>query len=77
MSAKGWFQVIPYWHLNDFNLLNGKNYTTEDLLNDDGKSIEVGVWALMRYAPNNDLADCLKLMAAWFSMWLYTPCVIA
>ena len=61
MSAKGWFQVIPYWHLNDFNLLNGKNYTSEDLLNDDKKSIEIGVWALMRYAPSYDLADCLKI----------------
>lgn len=61
MSAKGWFQVIPYWHLNDFNLLNSKNYTSEDLLNDDKKSIEIGVWALMRYAPSYDLADCLKI----------------
>ncbi len=61
MVAKGWFQVVPYWHIDDFNSTHGTNYTSEDLIQNDQISIEVGTWALMRYAGSYDLRDCLKI----------------
>lgn len=61
MVAKGWFQVVPHWHIDDFNLAHGTDYTIEDLIDNDKRSIEIGTWALMRYANSYDLRDCLKI----------------
>ena len=59
-DARGWFQVVPYWHLGDFNATHGTSYTEGDLINNNGRSIEVGAWALMRYAGQKDLVESLK-----------------
>lgn len=59
-DARGWFQVVPYWHLGEFNAAHGTSYTEDDLINNNGRSIEVGTWALMRYSGQKDLAESLK-----------------
>jgi len=60
-GASGWFQVVPGFHLGEFNEAHGKQYTEDDLLNNDQISIEVGTWALMRYANIMNIKECLKM----------------
>lgn len=74
VGARGWFQVIPLWHLNEYNLQHGTNYSEDDLSYDDQASIEVGTWSLMRYADRHNLADCMKIFKsgtniASFGQW--------
>ncbi len=67
-GARGWFQVIPEYHLDEFNVAHGKNYTADEIITNDAVSIEVGTWALMRYASGKSITDCLKFFkgGAWF-----------
>lgn len=59
-GASGWFQVIPTFHLGEYNSAFGTDYSQEQLINDSQISIEVGTWALMRYANNMSLRDCMR-----------------
>ncbi len=65
-GARGWFQVIPKFHLGEYNDDARKNnlpqYNEEQLLNDTKASIEIGTWALMRYRHNPDYQDIKSLM---------------
>jgi hypothetical protein len=65
-GARGWFQVIPKYHLNEYNADVGskKNryYNERDLVDNMEASIEVGIWALMRYRHSSDYQDIKKLM---------------
>lgn len=59
-GASGWFQVIPTFHLGEYNNTFGTDYNQEQLMNDSQVSIEVGTWALMRYAHSMSLKDCMR-----------------
>lgn len=65
-GASGWFQVIPKYHLSEYNDFAREKkkpqYNEEQLLNDMKASIEIGTWALMRYKHNPDYQDIKKLM---------------
>lgn len=75
-NALGWFQVIPKYHLHQYNeqvgVFKGVRYNEDELRNDIEASIEVGAWALMRYRHseqflqerrrNEDFADIKTLM---------------
>jgi hypothetical protein len=61
-GALGWYQLIPKWkHLEDFNSLHGTNYTYEQIVQNDAVSIEVGIWALMRYKDHMDIKQLLQM----------------
>jgi hypothetical protein len=65
-GACGWFQVVPKYHLGEYNdYAREKNlpqYNEEQLLNDPKASIEVGIWALMRYKHDPKYPDIQSLM---------------
>jgi hypothetical protein len=65
-GARGWFQVIPEFHLKDYyeqvQKSQGQMYTKEQLRNDPEISIKVGAWALMRYRNSEGYQDIKELM---------------
>jgi hypothetical protein len=54
-QAYGWYQIVKGTdHLDKYNGEFGTNYEYKDLLNNDKVSIDVGIWALMRYRNTID-----------------------
>lgn len=64
-KATGWYQLLPSAkHVEDYNSIHGTNYTYEQVHHNDEVSIEVGVWALMRYRDRMNLHESLKFFKA-------------
>jgi hypothetical protein len=65
--AVGWYQIVPKWkHLERFNNEKGKNYTYDDMVNNDVASIEVGIWTLMQYSHVMDINELMrKFKGGW------------
>jgi hypothetical protein len=74
-GAKGWFQVVPRFHLREYNqqvgLPQGHLYTEDDLLNNVEASIKVGAWALMRYRNAAGYQDMKELMKVFKGGWYF------
>jgi hypothetical protein len=65
--ALGWYQIVPKWqHLERFNADKGKNYTYQDMVDNDKASIEAGIWTLMQYSHAMDLPELMrKFKGGW------------
>jgi hypothetical protein len=74
-GAKGWFQVVPRFHLGEYNekigIPEGHSYTEDDLLNDTEASIKVGAWALMRYRNTAGYQSMRELMKVFKGGWYF------
>lgn len=74
-GARGWFQIVPTFHLHEYNELvgipQGHSYTENDLLNNTEASIKVGAWALMRYRNATGYQDIKELMKVFKGGWYF------
>ena len=74
-GARGWFQVVPRFHLREYNeqvgVAEGHSYTEEDLLNNTEASIKVGAWALMRYRNTEGYKNMRELMKVFKGGWYF------
>lgn len=74
-GARGWFQVVPRFHLKEYNeqigIPEGYSYTEDDLLNNTEASIKVGAWALMRYRNTAGYQNMRELMKVFKGGWYF------
>jgi hypothetical protein len=74
-GAKGWFQIVPRFHLREYNeqvgMPEGHTYTEDDLLNNTEASIKVGAWALMRYRNTAGYQNMRELMKVFKGGWYF------
>ena len=65
--AVGWYQIVPKWkHLENFNKKEGKNYTYDDMVNNDKASIAAGIGTLMQYSDSMDIKELMrKFKGGW------------
>jgi len=74
-GARGWFQVVPRFHLGEYNeqvgVTEGHSYTEDDLINNTEASIKVGAWALMRYRNTAGYQNMRELMKVFKGGWYF------
>ena len=74
-GAMGWFQVVPKFHLEEYNqqvgIPEGHSYSENDLLNNVEASIRVGAWALMRYRNVVGYQNMRELMKVFKGGWYF------
>jgi hypothetical protein len=74
-GARGWFQVVPRFHLEEYNeqvgIPEGYSYTEDDLINNTEASIKVGAWALMRYRNTAGYQNMRELMKVFKGGWYF------